>query len=144
MDDHKYIKLMGEVIFRGSPVKIPGKYYDSTFFTIKITIPTHTSEGYSFIEDYFNIHTFKAEQIYKIKEGYIVSCVIRRDSKLWIKENKPVFKYNYRGNVNHGKYPVIFESYHLVSDIKILDDSINKEKINQANQNFQHFLDENS
>ena len=147
MHSHKYLQLLGEVIFRGSPTKIPGKYYDSTFFAIKITLPDLQTDGsYRFIEDCFNIHTFKKEEIYKIRVGYIVSCLVRRDGKLWMKEGEQVLRYDMRTRdgekINIGQHPVDFESYHLVKTINIVDDSINKEAISSVNKDFQYFLDD--
>lgn len=147
MDSHKYIRLLGEVIFRGSPVNIPGKYYQSAFFTLQVTIPKLKNDGsYEFIEDCFNIHTFKTEEIYKIRQGYIVSCLIKRVGKIWIKDNDMVYRYDMRtvdgSKVSFGRYPVIFESIELIGTINIVDDTFNKEITNKYNKDFEIFLDE--
>lgn len=149
MENHKYIRLLGEVIFRGSPVKIPGKFYSSAYFTIQITTPVLKSNGsYEFIEDCYNIQTFKVEEIYKIRQGYIVSCLIKRTGKLWVKDNDMVYKYDMRfvrelnDKTSFGRYPVIFESFELMGTINIVDDTFNKEVTNKYNNDFQFFLDD--
>ena len=147
MESHKYIRLLGEVIFRGSPVKIPNRYYSSAFFTLQITIPKLRNDGsYEFIADCYNIQTFKVEEIYKIRQGYIVSCIIKRTGKLWIKDDDMVYRYNMRtvdgSKVSFGRYPVIFEDYSLVGTINIVDDTFNKEVTNKQNRDFEYFLDD--
>lgn len=149
MESHKYIRLLGEVIFRGSPVRIPTKFYESAFFTLQITTPKLRNDGtYEFIEDCFNIHTFKTEEIYKIRQGYIVSCLIKREGKLWVKDDDMVYRYDMRSvrgldtKANFGKYPVIFESIELMGTINIVDDTFNKEVTNKYNRDFEYFLDD--
>lgn len=147
-NNHKYILLRGEVIFRGSPVKIPNTYYDSAYFTLKCTLYDLQRDGsYKETDDYFNIHTYKTKPLESIREGYIVSCRVRRDGNLWIKDGEIVKRFEYKTRfgekVNLGSHPIVFESYHLIGDIFIEDKSLDKESLKKTNDEFNDFLDSN-
>jgi hypothetical protein len=148
MQNHKYFTLTGEVVFRGAPVKIPDAYYESAYFTLKCHLYDLQRDGsYKDTYDYFTIHTFKAKEISKIREGYTVSCLVRRDGNLWMKEGKMVTKFDMRTRngekVNFGTMPVLFESYHLTGEIMVTDNSIDNESLKKSNENFEGFLEDN-
>lgn len=149
MQNHKYFTLTGEVIFRGSPVQIPMQYYKSVYFTLKCSLNDLQRNGtYSVVEDYFNIHTYKAKSIESIREGYVVTCLVRRDGKIWTKDGEIVTRFDSRTKgstkVNFGTHPVVFESYHLIGEIEILDNSLDKEYLKRTNRDFEYFMDNES
>lgn len=142
MEPYKYIPITGEVTYRGAPHKIPDKHYKSAYFTVKCEsfrqLPNNTVEKNY---DYFTIHTFKENQIEKIKEGFIIECLVRRDGRIWLKDDQIQKKDDYRlfdgKRIYYGSYPIVFESYHLIGDISILNDDVNREEIKKINDDFE-------
>jgi hypothetical protein len=150
MSAHKFFNITGEVIHRGTPVKMPNnQYVKSAYFVVKVIISDRQTDGqYKDIEDYFSIHTYSETAIYSIREGYIISCSIRRKSNIWIDKEtgKPKIKLEYSWNSDTkkkdkfmGNNLYVFETYHLVgSKIEVVDSSNNYEEIDAHNEQFAH------
>jgi hypothetical protein len=141
MEEHKYIQLIGEVIWRGVPQSIPEKHYKSTYFTVKcIAVKQKADKTREIINDYFSIQTFKESQIEKIREGYIIRCLVRRDGNLWVKNGEIQLRDDFRKQVYYGNYPVVFESYHLIGEIEVVDQAKDREAIRKHNEDFKDDL----
>lgn len=142
MEEHKYIKIIGEVFWRGSPVRLPGQFFKSCYFTLRCTDrQLQRDKTFKIQEDYFTIHTYKELEIQKMREGYIIECLVRRDGVLWRKNGEIQMKNDFRnkdgGSVYYGHYPIVFDSYHLTGEIKVLNDKTNLEDIKACNQQFE-------
>lgn len=143
MSNHKYFDVVGEVIYRGTPMTIPNKYTKSTFFCIECKVESRAPNGEKKIDkDYFIIQTYKEDQVSKIREGYEIKCNIVRNSRIWKKNGEIQYKHDIRNidgqKTDYGKYPIIFQSYFLISDITILDSDNNKEEIKAHNEAFEN------
>lgn len=142
MDSYKFIRLTGVVHWRGTPQRLPGKHFKSAYFTLKCTTQKMNNKGeYEETEDFFTIHTYKENQIIQMREGYIISCLVRRDGKLWLKNGEMQFKDDRRTfdneTVFYGKYPIVFDSYHLIGEIEVINSKNNLERIRQNNEDFE-------
>lgn len=138
MDDHKYIPLIGEVFWRGAPVKIPDKPYKKRgYFCLKCETRTlQNDKSYKIEKDYFVINVYHERHLEKIREGYTIKCLVKRNGNLWIKDGEMQIKNDYRKDIYYGQYPIVFESYHLVGEIEILDKGKDKEAIKDNNDQF--------
>lgn len=145
MESYKYITVTGEVHWRGAPHKIPNKRYKSAYFTVKCpSLKQNPDKTMSTTYDYFTIHTYKESQIEKIREGYIIECLVKRDGRIWIKNGEMQMRDNYRTidgqRVYYGTYPMVFESYDLLGDINVLQGDRDIEEIKENNAQFEDDL----
>lgn len=116
---NEIIYIEGEIIDILGPVKLPGEFYTISFITVKCiyqkTLKSKPSEAF------YCFKCYKDKETKKLSKGLKIKCTIRRESKLWIKDNiiqkKKENHFNGYSNIELGYRPVIFDEYILNSEI---------------------------
>lgn len=142
MDDHKYLLITGEVIYRGSPVNIPEKRYKPCYFTVKCVSRKYNKVlNAETVDDYFTIMSYSEAEVEKFREGYIINFLARIET--WMPRNEDgslKFRDDFRKSIYYGKYPPVYTSFVLSGEITVISDNTNKEEIKDFNKDFEDDL----
>lgn len=142
MDEHKYLLITGEVIYRGAPNRIPEKRYKTCYFTVKcISRKNNNVLNAETQEDFFSIMCFSEQEIEKIREGYVINFLARVET--WMprdEEGNPKMRDDYRKGILFGRYPIVYTSFVLCGEITVVTENINKEEIKDFNKDFEDDL----